>query len=454
MYEDAMEGTPFHDLSDDWQCPICNARKTAFRKINADGSFDPLTDVWTALPGTSERLMQSVVGEIQMMAYSGTMDHDSMDTLFPVKGFDRILLLGAQLSRFPLDADAGINIRTVIGKNAKKPMIIETPVYISHMSFGSISKNAKIALSMGSAAVKTAIGSGEGGILPEERKNAYRYIFEYVPNLYSVTDENLKNADAIEIKIGQGTKPGMGGFLPGNKVTADISAIRNKPAGEDILSPSRFENVKDPDSLKLLVDDLRKRSDGRPIGIKIAAGHVESDLDVVELAEADFVTIDGRGGSTGSSNSSLRDASSVPTVFALSRARRHLDAIDSKMDLVITGGLRTSRDVVKALAMGADAVAMASSPLIALGCQRYRVCHQGTCPMGIATQDPDLSRLLVVESSAKRVENFLNVVSEELRMYCRCTGVNDIHDLSVNDLCTDDINISSNTDIRHAGSPI
>ena len=217
---------------------------------------------------------------------------------------------------------------------------------------------------------------------------AEKYIFEYVGNLYSVTPENLKRADAIEIKIGQGTKPGMGGHLPAEKVTREISEIRNKPMDQDILAPSRFPGIRTREDLRQLVSQLRFASDGRPIGIKIAAGHIERDLAFCVFAEPDFITIDGRGGATGSSPRMLRDAASVPTIYALHRARKYLDSVGSDISLVITGGLRVSADFAKAIAMGADAVAVASAPLMAMACQQYRVCGTGMCPMGVATQDP------------------------------------------------------------------
>ena len=187
-----------------------------------------------------------------------------------------------------------VSTTTVIGKHAKKPMVLDMPVYISHMSFGAMSKEMKTALAKGSAMAKTAMCSGEGGILPEEKAAAYKYIFEYVPNRYSVTPENLSTADAIEIKIGQGTKPGMGGHLPGEKVTPEIAAIRNKPLGRDVISPSKFPDVNSKEDLRELVDQLRMASGGRPIGIKIAAGRIEKDLEYCVFAAPDFITIDGR----------------------------------------------------------------------------------------------------------------------------------------------------------------
>ena len=303
---------------------------------------------------------------------------------------------------------------------------------------------------MGSAMARTAMCSGEGGILPQEREAAYKYIFEYVPNLYSVSEENLRRADAIEIKIGQGTKPGMGGHLPGSKVTPEIAAVRGKPLGRDVISPSRFPGIDSKEDLKALVDRLREESEGRPIGIKIAAGRIEKDLEFCVFAGPDFITIDGRGGATGASPKLIRDAASVPTIYALYRARKYLDEVGADMELVITGGLRVSSDFAKALAMGADAVAIASAALIAAACQQYRICGTGMCPVGVATQDEALRRRLPMDAAAQRVANFLNVSLEEIKTFARITGHHNIHDMDVDDLCTISREISEFTNIRHA----
>ena len=369
-------------------------------------------------------------------------------------GWDDVLVLGAQLNPMPLDEHADVSLKTVIGKHAKKPMILDMPVYISHMSFGALSKETKIAMAKGSAAAGTAMCSGEGGILPEEKEAAHKYIFEYVPNLYSVTDENLKSSDAIEIKIGQGTKPGMGGHLPGGKVTPEIAKIRNKPLGEDVISPSKFPGINCADDLKNLVNELRTRSEGRPIGIKIAAGRIERDLEFCVYAKPDFITIDGRGGATGASPAIIRDSTSVPTIYALYRARKYLDSIGSDIDLVITGGFRVSSDFAKAIAMGADAVAVASAAMVAAACQQYRICGTGMCPVGVATQDEKLRERLHIDAAAKRVENYLKCSAEELKTFARITGNADIHGLSVDDLCTISEEISEHTNIVHAGTPM
>ena len=378
----------------------------------------------------------------------------SMATQMPMPDWDRILMLGAQLNPAPLNDDDPVDTTTVIGKHAKKPMILENPVYISHMSFGALSKEVKVALSRGSAMAKTAMCSGEGGILPEEKEAAYKYIFEYIPNKYSVTDENLQSSDAIEIKIGQGTKPGMGGHLPGEKVTPEIAAIRGKKPGEDIQSPSKFPELNTKEDLRDMVAMLRERSGGRPIGIKIAAGRIEKDLEYCVYAQPDFITIDGRGGATGSSPLFLREATTVPTIYALARARKYLDSVNSDISLIITGGLRVSADFAKALAMGADAIAVASAGLIAAACQQYRICGSGNCPVGVATQNPELRARMKVDASAQRVANFLNVSLKELKTFARVTGHSSIHELSMADLVTVDRDIAEFTGIRHIGASI
>ena len=233
-------------------------------------------------------------------------------------------------------------------------------------------------------------------------------------------------------------------------MTPQIAALRGKKPGEDVQSPSRFPELNTKEDLKDMVTMLRERSDGRPVGIKIAAGRIERDLEYCVYAQPDFITIDGRGGATGSSPCLLREATSVPTIYALYRARKYLDSIHSDISLVITGGLRVSADFAKAIAMGADAVAIASAALIAAACQQYRVCGSGSCPVGIATQNPELRARLKVDTAAARVANFLNVTWRELEMFARITGHRNLHDLSTADLVTINHEISSHTSIPHA----
>ena len=451
IYDEEQEGAPFSALK---ECPVCHQSADRFTLWQEEEKPDvqPVRELKLDYPKEFVRTDPSCryMKEIHEMAVTGKSISAAMGTLLPMPDWDDILILGAQLDPMPLDENAQVRTTTVIGPHAEKPLILENPVYISHMSFGALSREAKVSLARGSAMAHSAMCSGEGGILPEEMEAADKYIFEYVGNLYSVTPENLRNADAIEIKIGQGTKPGMGGHLPGEKVTEEISRIRNKPMGKDVIAPSRFPGIETKEDMKDLVSQLRMASEGRPIGIKIAAGRIERDLAFCVYAEPDFITIDGRGGATGSSPQLLRDSASVPTIYALYRARKYLDSIGSDISLIITGGLRVSSDFAKAIAMGADAVAVASAPLIAMACQQYRICGSGMCPMGIATQDEELRRRLNQDAAAARVSNFLNVSLEELKMFARITGHADLHELCVDDLCTISREISEFTDIPHA----
>lgn len=453
IFDEEKEGKSFSDLT---ECPLCKQPVDKFEVVEAEKK--PATTGTTPLdlsyPQETRKTDSNYryMKEIHEMAVTGKSAIEAMGTQMDMPNWDDILVLGAQLNPMPLDEHADVSLKTVIGKHAQKPMVLDMPVYISHMSFGALSKETKIAMAKGSAAAGTAMCSGEGGILPEEKAAAYKYIFEYVPNLYSVTDENLKTSDAIEIKIGQGTKPGMGGHLPGNKVTPEIAKVRDKTVGEDVISPSKFPDINSADDLRKLVSDLRTRSEGRPVGIKIAAGRIEKDLEFCISAEPDFITIDGRGGATGASPAIIRDSTSVPTIYALYRARKYLDSINSDIDLVITGGLRVSSDFAKAIAMGADAVAIASAAMVAAACQQYRICGTGMCPVGMATQDEKLRERLHIDAAAKRVENYLTCSANELRTFARITGNTDIHALSVDDLCTINSEISEHTNIAHAGS--
>lgn len=450
IHNEEATGTLLKNLD---KCPICGQPISKFVKVENSQSSENLTkkdsnlsyDKKFAKSDKDIRQMDS----IHQMAITGESLVSAMYTDLPMPNWDEILILGNQLNPQPLESDVNVNTRTVIGKNAKKPLIIESPIYITHMSFGALSRETKIALSKGSATIKTAQCSGEGGILPEEMENSYKYIFEYVPNQYSVNEENLKNVDAIEIKIGQATKPGLGGQLQGEKVTTEIAEIRGKLLGQDIHSPATIPGVETKDDLKELVDDLRKRSRGRPIGLKFAAGRIEDDLEHVLYAEPDFITIDGRGGSTGASPKLIRDATSVPTIFALSRARKYLDEYESDISLTITGGLRVSSDFAKALAMGANAIAIGTGAMIAAACQQYKICDTGDCPVGVATQDEELRKRIKIETASKRVENYLRVSTEELKTFARITGHGDVHDLNINDLCTVNSEISDYTDIKH-----
>lgn len=467
-------GTKPEEFPDDWRCPICGSDKTHLAPIKEERLMEAQeTEITCPECGAKTKIAVSHPKKVDITSYLGEWERKSDDletsmvdihriavtgesiiepmrTKREVISWSDILVKGAQLAKIPLNAEEPVSTRTIIGPKSKHPLVIETPIYVTHMSFGALSREVKITLARGSAAVKTAMCSGEGGILQESRESAYKYIFEYVPNKYSVTEENLKSVDAIEMKVGQSAKPGMGGHLPAEKVTKEIAEMRGYPEGTDIVSPAHFDDIRTKDDLMKKVAWLREKSGGKPIGIKIAAGNIEADLEVAVYAQPDFITIDGRPGATAASPKFVKDATSVPTVFALYRARKFLDERGEKdMSLIITGGLRISSDFAKALALGADAVAIGTAALMACACQQYRLCDTGNCPVGVTTHNPALRSRLNVEISAKKLENFLRVSTEELKDFARLTGNDDVHKLSITDLCTTNSEISNYTDIKH-----
>lgn len=455
-YDEDREAVPWNELPADWLCPVCDSGKAFWRRVGAEpDTFEDRQETTQESrlfiePQKVEDSHESSWADINAMAESGTSILEPMQTRAPVIGWQDILIQGAQLSRTPLNHEESVDMTTTIGPRAARPMTIATPIYISHMSFGALSKEAMIALARGSKRMKTAIGSGEGGILPESRNNAYKYIFEYVPNHYSATEENLRAADAIEIKFGQSAKPGMGGHLPAGKVSREIADIRGFAEGADIISPAHFDDITSREDLKKKVNWLRGVSGGRPIGIKIAAGHIEQDMDFALFAGPDFITLDGRAGGTGASPKYVKSSVGIPTPFAIYRARKYLnDRRIHHVSLVCTGGLRVSSDFAKAIALGADAVAISTSALIAIGCKQYRICNSGKCPMGIATQDPQLRQNLDIDHAATRLYNFLKVSTSELEDFTRLTGHARVHDMSLLDVRTTNSEISGHTEILH-----
>jgi glutamate synthase domain-containing protein 2/rubredoxin len=467
-------GTEIGNFPPDWRCPICNSDATHLKQVQEEKPrpdhyevkkcpFCGQEVISPVMHGREEEL-ESYLGpwrryedrtevhmdEIHRISRTGEAIIEPMRTTLPVISWDAILIKGAQIAKIPLNHDNPVSTRTIIGPGARHPLVIEAPFFVTHMSFGALSREVKMALAMGSAAVKTAMGSGEGGILPEERDLAYRHILEYVPNRYGITDENLEAAAAVEIKIGQSTSPGLGAHLPAEKVTAEIARIRGYPEKTDIISPASYDDIRNTEDLKQKIRWLREKSGGKPVGVKIAAGNIEADLAVILPAGPDYITVDGRPGATGSAPKYIKDSTSVPTIFALHRARKYLDSHGAReVSLVITGGFRTSADIAKALAMGADAVALGTASLMACACQQYRICHTGKCPVGVTTQDPELRKRLEIGISARKLELFFRVTLEELKDIARLTGNDDVHALSVADLCTDNSEVSGHTSIEH-----
>ena len=366
--------------------------------------------------------------------------------------WDSVQILTAQLARRPLADSATVQTGVVIGPRAKKPLALDIPLFVSDMSYGALSEEAKVALSTGAQLAGTGICSGEGGMLPEEQAANQRYFYELASGRFGWSIDKVKKCQAFHFKAGQGAKTGTGGHLPGNKVIGKIAEVRGLREGEPAISPSRFDDLVTTEDFRRVADDVRSATGGIPVGFKMSAQHVEQDIDFALDVGVDYIIMDGRGGGTGAAPLIFRNNISIPTMIALARARRHLDkrrAAD--VTLVITGGLRTESDFVKALALGADAIAVSNSALQAIGCLGMRACHTNNCPVGIATQNPQLRQRLVIEKSAERLHRYFEATAELMRILARACGHNRLADFAVDDLTTYDRNLADLTGIPYAG---
>ncbi len=351
--------------------------------------------------------------------------------------WDDIQLLTAQLAKPPLLDDAPVGTQVVIGPNAKKPLTLDIPLFVSDMSFGALSEPAKIALAKGAEDAGTGICSGEGGMLPEEQEANSRYFYELASGRFGFSWDKLDKVQAFHFKGGQGAKTGTGGHLPGEKVGGKIAEVRGLEPGTPAISPARFPDWTDTAQIKAFADEVRARTGGIPIGYKLSAQHIENDIDAALAVGVDYIILDGRGGGTGAAPIIFRDNISVPTIPALARARAHLDKLGRKdVSLVITGGLRKPADFIKALALGADAIALSNSAMQAIGCLAMRACHTNNCPVGIASQKPHLVNRLVVDKSAERLTNFFNASVELMQVMARACGHDHLSGFEVNDLTT------------------
>jgi len=391
--------------------------------------------------------MEEWVNEIKQRALTGKpLVSGGRSNKLGKISFDDLVFIPKQLTGRPVDYfKEEVISETIIGKTSQQPLKLKIPIMISAMSFGALSKEAKIALAKASTIAGTSTNTGEGGMLPEERQNAKILIVQYSTGRFGINEDVLRAADAIEIKIGQGGKPGQGGLLPADKVTEEIAKLRNVPMGKDIHSPPAHPDIFSIDDLKKKVKWLREITDGKPIIIKLGAGDVENDVKLALKAEPDAIAVDGMGGGTGAAPRIMLDNFGIPTLAALIKARRVMG--NSKQELIIAGGLNSGADVAKALALGADAVYMATSCLIAMGCIYCKLCYRGKCPFGITTQDPELRAKLNIDVAAKNVANFLNACTEEVKMTAAACGKKNVHELSREDLKSLDLLISQITGI-------
>src|SRR5690554_2403917 len=352
--------------------------------------------------------------------------------------WDDIQVMTAQMATQPLLENATVTTELVIGPKAKKPLKLNIPLFVSDMSFGALSEEAKLALAKGAELAGTGICSGEGGMLAEEQAANSRYFYELASAQFGYDESKLKQVQAFHFKGGQGAKTGTGGHLPGSKNVGKISLVRGIPEGEPAVSPPTFANLHTAADFKAFADRVRELTGGIPIGFKLSANHIEQDIQFALDASADYIILDGRGGGTGAAPEMFRDHISVPTIPALARARRYLDdqGVSDSVTLIITGGLRTPMDFVKALALGADGIAIANSAMQSIGCVAARICNTNNCPAGIATQKADLRQRLNVDKSAAQLRNFFEASVELMQVMARACGHDALSGFNKNDLAT------------------
>ena len=352
--------------------------------------------------------------------------------------WDDIQILPAQLATKPLMENQVVGTELIIGPKADKPLKFKIPLFVSDMSFGALSEESKIALAKGAELSGTGICSGEGGMLPDEQLSNSRYLYEFASAGFGYCESILGKVQAFHFKGGQGAKTGTGGHLPANKNIGKISQVRGIPEGKDAISPPTFENLSSISDFRQFSDHIRKVTGGIPIGFKLSANHIEKDIQFALDCGADYIILDGRGGGTGAAPMMFRDHISVPTIPALARARQYLDDCgkSGEVTLIITGGLRVPIDFVKALALGADGVALANSPMQAIGCIAARMCNTNNCPTGVATQKTHLRAKLNIQKSAQYLHNFFESSVALMKVMARACGHDHLHQFNKNDLAT------------------
>ncbi len=363
-----------------------------------------------------------------------------------------IQILPAQLARKPLQESVEIATELVIGPNARKPLVLKIPLFVSDMSFGALSEEAKVAMAAGAEAAGTGICSGEGGMLPEEQAANSRYFYELASARFGYSEEMLGRVQAFHFKGGQGAKTGTGGHLPAEKVVGKIAEVRGLPEKTPAISPPTFSDLTTVEDYRIFSDRIREITGGIPIGYKISANHIEDDVTFAVNAGADYLILDGRGGGTGAAPLLFRDHISVPTIPALARARRHLDHLRRPdITLIVTGGLRSAPDFIKALCLGADGVALANSAMQAIGCVGARICNTNNCPAGIATQKEELRSRIDVDLASERLARFLDSSVELMKVMARACGHAALQEFSLSDLTTWSREMADLSGIRFGG---
>jgi methylamine---glutamate N-methyltransferase subunit C len=448
------EGTEFTPLAftpdEDGEAYLCRCKHTgappycdgSHSRLDGDGESEGGKVADTEGPSVRATREEPTLERVHALAWDGlekTGPHGETVAMgvprTELPRWDDIQILTSQLATRPLSEDVEVGSELVIGPRARLPLRLDIPLFVSDMSFGSLSREAKLALAGGAAKAGTGICSGEGGMLPEERDANPRYLYELASARFGYHEALLGKIAALHFKGGQAAKTGTGGHLPGRKVTEEIARVRGLRAGQDAISPPTFKDLVTPGDFRRFADRVRELSGGIPIGFKLSANHIEADIDFALEASADYIILDGRGGATGAAPRLFRDHISVPTIPALVRARRHLDARGAgDVTLIITGGLRLPEDFIKALALGADGIAIANSAIQAVGCIAARMCHTNQCPSGVATQDPELRKRLDVDKGAERLARFLTSSVALMQVMARACGHDHLGRFNRNDL--------------------
>ena len=405
-----------------------------------------------------------VISWIQHAAQYGLYEIRGLGAKRKLPTFDDLVFLTASLSRYPLEGyRERCETKTVLGTRfAKKPIELKIPITIAGMSFGALSANVKEALGRAASDLGTSTTTGDGGMTPEERKSSTTLVYQCLPSRYGFNPDDLRKADAIEVVIGQGAKPGGGGMLLGQKISPRVAKMRTLPEGIDQRSACRHPDWVGPDDLAIKINELREITDWQvPIYVKFGATRVRDDVKLAIKAGADVIVIDGMQGGTAATQEVFIEHAGIPTLPAVRLAVEALEEMDviGKVQLVVSGGIRTGADVAKALALGADAVSIGQGVLIAMGCNSTHYvqnkeqidaaadyaklgtgagfchhCHTGKCPVGITTQDPVLEKRLEPEEGARRVRNYLKTLNMELTTLARACGKSDVHHLEREDL--------------------
>jgi glutamate synthase domain-containing protein 2 len=383
-------------------------------------------------------LFYQKVVDIKDESFIGKSIVSSMGSLksFPFS-LDDLYFVPAQVNKIPLNLEEPVETTICIGKKAKKPLKLNSPLIISGMSFGAVSKNVRLVISKTASKLKIGFNTGEGGITDEERDMGLDYrIVQYSTGRFGVDEKILRSAAAVEIRFGQGAYPGKGSYLPAEKITDEIAQTRGLRSGEASYSPAHHLDMTDKKSIKDKIIWLREVTGGAPIGAKIGCGDVKADVSILASVGVDFIALDGFGGGTGATNQYVRDNVGIPIFAALPQASQTLQELNlkEKISLIASGGLRNSADFAKCLALGADAIYIGTAALIAINCQQYRICYTGLCPTGVATQDPKLMKQLEMDEGITKLSNYMELSIEEIENLTRIVGKNDINQLNRDDL--------------------